>query len=686
MKKTLYSLLFFAFLLSTLGANGQSTQLVYKTKGKNAYRVNFALSSDLGQEGISPETFQNNDKLYFVITSASSSKKVYFRDGDISDYFSKIAIHQDGAKVQQSGAPSSFSDEKGKMDRVIISFSKDDIKLYEPFSFVNEYGVSPKIRIIEDYLPSYEKFHRLFQQGQRLLKDKQFTSAFRIFSQILNDTQNNPAIASFSFYNDATGEMSMQAVRGYADSISGVFSEKEKQFSSMKTKPALDACDSVLRVFNDRAALFQPYLNSTVAGVDKVKSYFNKIDHDMNSSYQNDRQVFKKANMALLESSNFTEYKFYLFVDVLSRLLCQTDSLQIIQGLKPIDIKDLNDLPQKKEELANTGWLNEFKTLISFLNDNITQKKMIFDASILTNLRRQDTLEHQPYYEIFSAFNSLDDNPGKFYSLLNNALVKCTDSTLMDNLDMWLVSYKMTREGIESNNVSGINKGILAIKDAQWSDADNTFNILKRQTNQNPVPWFYSAVIQYHNNQVFSAQAQFARALELYPHYLAPRQFIFQILESQKQYSSLLTQADTALYSFNIWYFHYVKALALLDLNRTEDAINEVQTQCIPLNKWDEKQYYLLGDAYIQMNNFNKARDAYMHTREIDPFSGSRFFNDKMKMLIKKEQDYYAKRKQEQMKKEQEQQEQMKQEQMKKEQPADTQKVKTTTDTANQNK
>ncbi|MBE0649406.1 MAG: hypothetical protein IH595_01065 [Bacteroidales bacterium] len=654
MKNTLYSVLLFAFIFSSIDAIGQSTQLVYKTKGKTAYRVNIALSDDMGQEGISPEAFQNNDNLYFVITSVSSSKKEYFRDGDITDYFSKIAIHQNGEKIQQNNAPSSFADEKGKLNRVIISFPKNEIKLYEPFSFVNEFGESPKIKIKETFLTSYGQYHKLFEQAQIQLNSRQFKEAFNTLSRIGNDAKNNLEISSFSFYKKVTEDLSMQAVRGYVDSISAIFSQKQKQFSETKTKPSLDACDSVLKNFNEQANIFKSYLKSTLPGIDKLSSYFDKIDHDMNNGYQSDRQVFKKANMALLENSSYSEYKFYLFVDVLSRMLCQTDSLQIIKGLEPLDIKTLDNIPQKKEELVNTGWMNEFKTLISFLNDNITQKKMIFDASVLSNLKHQEDLEHEPYYDIFNAFNSLDDNPKKFYASLNNALVKCSDSTLLSNMDTWLVSYKITNEGIDSENVTGINKGIAAIKEGLWNDADNIFNILKRQANQNPVPWFYSAVIQYHQNQVFSAQAQFTRALELYPHYLAPRQFIFQILVSQKQYPSLLEQADTAIYSFNIWYFHYMKALALLDLNRPDDAINEVMNDCIPMNKWDMKQYYLLGDAYIQKNDFDKARAAYMKTRDIDPFSGSKLFNDKMKTLIKKEQDY-LKNKQEQLKKEQEQ-------------------------------
>lgn len=665
MKKTLYPLLLFAFLFASFDGYGQSTQLVYKTKGKSSARVNIVLSNDMGREGLSPQEFQKSENLYFTITPVSpakknyfSSRKDYFKDSDLSDYFSKISIYQDGAKIEQNKAPSSFSDEKGHLNRVIISFSKDKVKLYEPFSFVNNIGESPKIKIKETFLPAYALYQKMYTQAQSLFHSKLFVTAFETLSKIRTDAENNPEIHTFSFYKDATQNLSADAIRKYVDSISAVFSQKQKLFAESKTKPSLDACDSVLNVFNNRASLFQSYLQSSLPGIDKLKAYFEKIDKDMNDGYQSSRLAFKKANMALLENSNYSEYKFYLFVDVLSRMLCQTDSFQTIQGLKPISLKTLDYLPNKKEELINTGWMKEFKTLVGFLNDNIKEKKIIFDNPIMSNLKQQDNQEHQPYYEIFTAFNDLNDNPGKFYSSLNDALVKCSDSTLLNDIDMWLVSFKMTQEGIEPENVDGINKGLASIKDGQWNDARNTFNILKRQANQNPVPWFYSAVILYHQHEMFSAQAQFTRALELYPHYLAPRQFIFKILSSQKQYNDLLQQADTAISSFDIWYFHYEKAEALLDLNKTEMAINEIQTKCIPLNNWDTKQYYLLGDAYLKMNDFKDARSAYMKTREINPFSDSKEFNDKMKALIAQQQVQNKKQqeqKQQEMMKEQEQ-------------------------------
>ena len=243
-----------------------------------------------------------------------------------------------------------------------------------------------------------------------------------------------------------------------------------------------------------------------------------------------------------------------------------------------------------------------------------------------------------------NAFNSLESNPQIFYTNINQAIVKSTDSALLRNMDTWLISYKITHEQIDKKYVTEINRGIRQINNGQWAKAENTFNIIKRQVNTIPSPWFYSAEIKYHQNELFSAEAQFGKALELYPHYLAPRLFIFQSLLSEKRYSDLLVNADSAISSFNIWYFHYIKAIALFHLKRNKDCINELLTRCIPMNPWDLKQYYLLGDAYLRIGDFKKAKEAYMKTRKIDPYADSKYFNDKMQNFFK-QQNHYIKKK-----------------------------------------
>ncbi|MBN2614557.1 MAG: hypothetical protein JXR71_02580 [Bacteroidales bacterium] len=665
-KNILHSLLLFAFLLSALFSTGQTVQLTYKTKGKTADRVNISLSDSQGKEGISPADFQKSNNLYFAITALSSARKEYFKENDIADYFAGITLQQGDEKIKQNGLPLSFSDEKGKFNRIIISFEKDQVKLYEPFSFVNNIGESEKIRIKENFLPSYDEYANIFKKGTSLLNDKQYTEAFKTFLKITTGAKENPEISSFSFYKKSIPEFTEKAIKGYLDSLTTAYNEKQKQFSETKSKAALDDCEMVMNAFKNRAPMFVSYLQSALPDSKQQKEHFEKISQEINNKYLSDLQTFKKENLALLEHGTYSTYKFYLFVDVLSRMLCHTDSLQIIQGKEPLDMSTLDDLPQKKNELINTGWMDQFKTLTELLNDNIDKKKTIFDASVLANLKAQDSLERQPYYEIFTAFNNLGNNPGAFYNSLNKALIKCSDDVLLNDIDLWLVSYKMTKEGLNENNVSSINKGIIAIKNGQWNEAESIFNILKRQSNDNPVPWFYSATIQYHQNQVFSAQAQFSRALELYPYYLAPHQFIFDILLAQKQYTELLAHADKAIATFNIWYYHYMKAMALVNLQKTNDAINEIQNQCIPLNKWDTKQYYLLGDAYLKQNNFDKARAAYAMTREIDPFSESKMFDDKMRTLIKQQQDYVQKQQEAALKKQQDALQKQQQEQIKK--------------------
>jgi len=353
----------------------------------------------------------------------------------------------------------------------------------------------------------------------------------------------------------------------------------------------------------------------------------------MLSQYNEDSQKLKQSILALLETGSYSHYKFFLFVDILNRMICNIDTLEIIRGIPPLNTNVLNRFPEKTKELVNTGWFNEFNDLVELLNDNIKIEHYIFDPDVISHLKLLDTLERQPYYEIFSAFNSLDTNFRNFYTSIDQAAVKCTDSTLLTMLDTWMVSHRITYSQIDERYVTEINKGIKQLYYGQWEEAQNTFNIIMRQLNTVAVPWFYAAIISFHNNESFSAKAKFDRSLKISPHYIAPRMFIFKTLMAQKRYPELLSETDTAIHSFDIWYFHYIKAYALFKMNRNHDCINELLTQCIPVNRWDLKEYYLLGDAYLQLKYFEKAKEAYLKTREIDPYSGSEYFNKKMQYL-----------------------------------------------------
>ncbi len=634
MKNLLISLIFFYFLTSGLTSFGQSTSLVYRKKGKTNYRLVLTLTNDAGRKKFSPADFKKSDNLYFIITPEPTARKQYFKNNDTEDYFSQISIEQDDNKQNQNKPPLELT-VGDKTTKVLLSFAKESLLLYKAFYFVDKVDESGPVTIREIYFPSFDKYKKVFGEAQEMMVKKKYISAFIKLYQIEKDAQSNPEIKAYSFFNKATIDIPKQAIQYYIDSLYNIFLQKHKVFLKKNSKPSLDSCKAVLQTFIQGEAVFQPYLHMKKDGIPQLNTRVSKVRNEMVSIYATDKRTLKQSSMALLESGNYSNYKFFLFVDVLSRMLVQIDSLKIIDGIVPLNINSLNKFPGKKEVLVNTGWLNDFNNLVGFLNDNIKHQKVIFSPAVISHLKQLSSMERQPYFEIFNAFNSLNSNPQIFYSNINRAIVKCTDSTLLRNMDTWLVSYKITHEQIDKKYVTEINTGIRQINNGRWAKAENTFNIIKRQVNTIPSPWFYSAEIKYHQNELFSAEAQFGKSLELYSHYLAPRLFIFQSLLSEKRYMDLLANADTAIYSFNIWYFHYIKAIALFHLKRNQDCINELLTQCIALNPSDLKQYYLLGDAYLRIGNFKKAKEAYMKTREIDPYADSKYFNAKMQNFFK---------------------------------------------------
>lgn len=633
MKNLLKNFLLSLLLASSLAALSQTTQIVYKKKGNAGFSAIITFTDNTGQKTFSPADFKKSEALYFTILPAPTAKRQYFKESDLTDYFTRISIEQEDNNLMQSSSPKRLANVSGKITSVILSFPKSDFKLYEPFTFVDPVDTTEPVTINEIYYPAYDKYKIVFTEAENILGKKEYIKAFNRLYQLETASQSNPEIKAYSFYNKATTDLAKQAVKNYSDSLYQLFLQKHEAFLKKRNKAHLDSCRSVVQAFHYGFTIFEPYLQLKKDGIPKLKAAIYDIRKKINSKYDADKLMLKQSILALLETGNYSTYKFSLFVDVLNKMLCHTDSLKIIHGIPPLDINTLNNFPDKTKELVSTGWFNEFNNLVELLNDNIKDQDFIFDPDVISHLRQIDTLEKEPYFEIFSAFNSLDTNFQNFYPNMNRAMVKCTDSTLLTKLDMWLVSYQLTYEQIDEQNVFEINKGIRQIDSGQWAVAKNTFNIIKRQLNTTAVPWFYMAKIDFHNNELFSAKAQLDKSLQLYPYYLAPRLLTFQSLFSTKQYAELLTESDTAIRTFNIWYFHFIKAFSLYKLHRNQDCINELLTACIPMNRWDLKEYYLLGDAYLQLKNFEKAKEAYLKTRDIDSYSGSEYFNQKMQYL-----------------------------------------------------
>ncbi len=66
------------------------------------------------------------------------------------------------------------------------------------------------------------------------------------------------------------------------------------------------------------------------------------------------------------------------------------------------------------------------------------------------NLKPQVTEQRQPYHEIFNAFNYMDINLPLFKIFLSEAVGKCTDTDLLEDIEMWILSYNLTYNEVDA--------------------------------------------------------------------------------------------------------------------------------------------------------------------------------------------------------------------------------------------
>jgi tetratricopeptide (TPR) repeat protein len=238
------------------------------------------------------------------------------------------------------------------------------------------------------------------------------------------------------------------------------------------------------------------------------------------------------------------------------------------------------------------------------------------------------------HFVIFYAFNYLSDNAPMFRNFIAESIRKCTDKDLADALEMWVLSYNLTFNGIDREIVSNINKGIRLIAREKWAEAESLFGILTKQANTVAPPWFYSGVIKYHNDEQFSAESMFSRAMERFPMYVAPRIYNFEMAYAQGDFENLLKEVNEAIDGYNTWLFYFWKAKTLFALKRYKEVVRVLEEDCNALNPWSVDASILLGDAYLELKDFDKAERAYRRTQVINPYMESGVFDKKMSRLL----------------------------------------------------
>ena len=623
------------FILIPTGIFAQSiTSIDYKEKGRAISSAVIYFSDENGAENISPDEFIDYQNIFFTIKPADGDERGYFREKDITEGLAFITLFQDGMEVTNASPLKQISNESGKVDRVVMAFGKRDVFMYKPLEFRSPIDTASPLLLTDKYFKYYIEYEPVYVEGLNQSDERDYTAAYTTLMEIVEDAQTNEEIKHYSFWQSASEIYIQTVIEQHADSLSNTLERLNTRFSVEFSKSNLSQQDSVLSLIIEAQKTFGPYMEMDFPKSLHYANLFTGLISEARAIIAENYKRFNKHEMQFLETYNFNNYEFSFYIDLIARMLCNLDTLKILDGLSPIDISMLDKMPEKKQELINADWLSKFRIIVNVVNGNIRNKGVVFGDSVMDNLQLHVSEQHQPYHEIFIAFNYLNENAPMFKNYLSEAIIKCTDIDLIEDMEMWILSYNLTFNGMNPKVVSRINEGIYLIYTSNWIGADNIFNILTKQANTIAPPWFYSGVVKYENEEPYSAESKFTRALERYPKYIAPRVFNFKILYEQGNFEGLLKEVDDAIAAHDIWLFHFWKARALFALAKFRYAVTEIEDGCNSINPWAVQAYFLLGDSYKEMRNLDKAEQAYRKTQMIDPYMDTGIFDEKMTTLM----------------------------------------------------
>jgi tetratricopeptide (TPR) repeat protein len=627
---------FFFLIVFVMGGSwlmAQSADFCFKERGKSRFSATVYFSDKAGNEKISPEDFRSSDFVFFTIKTNPLSEKDFFKDKDIEDCFVPMRLIQEGRTVKNAAYPEVVVDSDGKIGKVILKYAREDLLLYKPIVFVSPLDTTSTLKISDVYFIFFDRYQPVYDDAMNLSHQMDYIATFQNVMTIINDAQEHEEIKYYSYYKHATETLAENAIQQFADSLNKLYVEANLRFQKTLTEKSLNKVDSIYMLMADGFQIFKPYFNLDFPKSKSTGEMYVKLIENADEIRFKNYDIFKSYTLSFLKNETYQNYKFRFFVDILARMVTKLDTLKQLTGADTLSLTILDKFPLQKHKLHVNNWFNDFRLLVQMLNKDVIEKGKIFNDSIINNLQKQKAQEHQPYLEIFLAFNSLSSSTNLFQSFLKSAIKSCSDEDLIANMEMWILSANLTQGNLSPDLFRQINKGIMRINQKSWNEAFSLFSSLTMQADNSAASWYYYGRAQFEKGETYSSENKFERALDIYPEYITPRIFTFKILSESERYEDLLEKIGIAISINDNWLFRYWKAQTLFSFGKNQETINEIETWCLDFNPYNLDQYFLLGDAYKAIRKYKEAEAAYRKTAEIDIYADDAKFNERMELL-----------------------------------------------------
>lgn len=615
-------------LLSTLSIS-QSTEIVYKQKGKSNYKLTIQLTDEQGLALQSAEQFIASDKVYFSLIPNEESEREYFKESDLKNELLSIALYQKNEQKRLQAIQPITSD--GKIIRVLLTYLKSDLQLWKSMTFRKETMLSGEIVFPESYFDDFEWFNNKYQSLRTFEKNEKYDEMLALELEVLQQAEKSTTFSYMQFYTALTEDLPFKTASAPIHKMMDEYDEVETQLIStweVADFKRLNEIEVALTKWMEKA---KPY---STFKYKKSKELYQLIQNTnekllLRQSFNKDRFVAKK--MSIIEQGKYDQFQFQLFVDLLYQTILKNG------GFKSVSKNISLDYPLKKEEESkldvDAGWKQQYNDLLFALQ---TQQQsdstgLLFNKNILRNLYAEIVYQPKPYFEIFSAANSAVAGTDLFLELVEESIKKSNSIEDISKMEIMKICYPLTDEMSESF-VTNLNNGMKKLNEGKWKDADFSFELGIRQNSQFAPAWYFLGYCKYKQGEVFSAQSRIDQALLLYPEYVTPKLFLFSLLEEQGDYTKISQQSKEALAAHDVFLFRLWKAKSHFMLKQYNEAIDEIKNGCLRLNPNNEDAYYLLGDVYVALKKIDLAREAYLTTQQINPFE-SALFNEKMSAI-----------------------------------------------------
>ncbi|MCD6329057.1 MAG: tetratricopeptide repeat protein [Candidatus Cloacimonetes bacterium] len=622
--------LIFIFVFCTCVLFAQETNLLYKEKKtfppSKEKIISIHLCDIEGLEVLTAEEFNKTDTLYFCYQPMGTWN---FKNKELNNDLTAIHITHNGKSIQPQSIIPKY-DTNNKLYEVIAAFPRNEFELAMPFSFSNELGNSQPLTLPEKFWPDYEKYGQCYTRGAELADMQEYLESFSVLKCFLS---NKPEVEGLSFYR-LVMQLLKNDVKITVDSNQSDFNILKLNFMRSLSKDNLDKLSEIHEksvIAQDSFLIYFEFVQTNESNM--LKDKLSQLVTESGALLQKYIDEFKLQKLSIFENGHYSDNRYAFYIDLLCRMLCYTDSIHTIDSLHIINPSFADFFPEQRDRLALLEWLDDFLAGINLINSIIERDHYVLGDSAMLNLENQVMIEKQPYYEIIGAFNALGSKSiGDFAQKISDAFIKCTDGKLLDLLELQYLSYLATENNISSVVMKTINKGLMFEKQGNTSEAEQQYTKASMLASNYAPPQFYLGRIYHQKDEKYTAEIYFDKALTISPTYISPMKYRIDFLIEEENYELALEQVNSALESNPIWFFYFLKAKTLYNLQRYTEA-GDALNQAINLNGFNFDQYILLGDIYKGQGNLERARDAYGNAGKIDPTN--KIFTERMTSLKK---------------------------------------------------